>query len=209
MIVTFGLAALAGYLLGSIPFAYLLARAATGEDLRRVGSGNVGAANVLRRAGWGPGLAALALDAGKGAAAAWVGARLVAASGAPGAEHAAGVAVVAGLAAIIGHVYPMWLGFEGGKGVATGAGVFAVLSPVMLLGAAAAFLVILWRTRYVSLASIAGAVLIPVLTIVDGAPWPVWIGACAASALVLFEHRENLARLRGGREARLGDGRRR
>lgn len=211
MIVTFGLAAVAGYLLGSIPFAYVLARATTGEDLRRVGSGNVGAANVLRRTGWGPGLAALALDAGKGAAAVWVGTRLAMAAGVPGATGATavdpvtGTAVVAGVAAVIGHVYPVWLGFEGGKGVATAAGVFAVLSPVTLLGAAIAFLVIVWRTRYVSLGSIAGAVLVPLLTIVEDAPWPVWLGACVTSALVLFKHRENLARLRGGREHRLGE----
>jgi glycerol-3-phosphate acyltransferase PlsY len=200
-----------GYLCGSIPFAYLLTRAATGEDLRQVGSGNVGATNALRRTGWWVGLAALALDAAKGAVAVWAGMWLGPRFGPlpSGAGELLGPggaivpAATAGLAAMVGHVFPVWLRFAGGKGVATAAGAFAVLAPVATLGAAIAFVVVVWRTRYVSLGSITAAVLLPVLTFADDATWFVRVAACVAGGLVVFLHRDNLARLRGGREHRL------
>lgn len=204
-------ASIVGYLCGSIPFAYLLTRATTGEDLRQVGSGNVGATNALRRTGWWVGLTALALDAAKGAVAVWAGMWLGTRFGPLpssavelfGAEVALVPAAIAGLAAMLGHVFPVWLRFAGGKGVATAGGAFAVLAPVATLGAAIAFVVVVWRTRYVSLGSITAAVLLPVLTFADDATWFVRAAACVAGGLVVFLHRDNLARLRGGREHRL------
>jgi glycerol-3-phosphate acyltransferase PlsY len=204
-------AAVVGYLCGAIPFAYLLTRAATGEDLRTVGSGNVGATNALRRTGWWVGLTALALDAGKGAAAAgaglWLGQRMGPLPSSAvelfGHEVVLVPAAIAGLAAVVGHVFPVWLRFAGGKGVATAAGVFAVLAPVATLGAAIAFVVVVWRTRYVSLGSITAAVLLAGLTFADDATWPVRVAACVAGGMVVVLHRENVARLRGGREHRL------
>lgn len=208
---TWLVAALLGYLCGSIPFAYLLTRAATGEDLREVGSRNVGATNALRRTGWWVGLSALALDAGKGAvavaAALWLGPRMGPLPSSAveifGPDVVIAPAAIAGLAAMLGHVFPLWLRFAGGKGVATAAGAFAVLAPVATLGAAIAFLVVVWRTRYVSLGSITAAVLLPVLTFADDETWPVRVAACVAGGLVVFFHRENVARLHGGREHRL------
>jgi len=134
-----------GYLAGSVPFAFLLARRA-GIDVRVAGSGNVGAANVLRTTGTSRALMVMSLDVAKGAAAVLI-ANLVAGG--------VGIAALTGAAAIVGHIYPVWLRFHGGKGVAVAAGVFSVLSPIATSIAAALFLVIVWLTRYVSLGSIA------------------------------------------------------
>ena len=140
-----------GYLAGSVPFAFLLARNA-GIDVRVAGSGNVGAANVLRTAGAGRGVLVMMLDVAKGAAAV-----LLAHAIAGGAALAA----LTGAAAIVGHIYPVWLRFHGGKGVAVAAGVFSVLSPVATAIAGVVFLVTVWLTRYVSLGSIAATVALP------------------------------------------------
>jgi glycerol-3-phosphate acyltransferase PlsY len=188
------LAALIGYALGSVPFAYLGARWFAGIDIRQTGSGNVGAANVLRNTRWSVGLAVLALDMGKGALAAWVGERL----GGP-----AGAAIGA-VASVVGHVYPIWLGFVGGKGVATGAGAFLWLAPQAALGTIVAFAVIVWRTSYVSLASMVAAILLPILAAFTDETATVVAAGAAVGAIVLFRHRENLARLRAGTERRLG-----
>jgi glycerol-3-phosphate acyltransferase PlsY len=194
MVTWWTLAAAAGYVLGAVPFAFIVGQWLGGVDVRQVGSGNVGAANVLRHTSWPVGLAVLAMDMGKGAAAAWLGEWL---GGPPG-------AMVGAVAAVIGHVYPVWLGFAGGKGVATGAGAFLVLAPQAAIGAIVAFVVIVWRTRYVSLASMAAAVLLPALAAFtdEGASM---VGAAAVvGAVVLFCHRDNFARLRAGTERRLG-----
>jgi glycerol-3-phosphate acyltransferase PlsY len=188
---------LAGYLIGATPFAYLVAKAAAGVDLREIGSHNVGAANVLRHTRWSVGLAALALDMGKGALAAWLGGWL-----GGGVEGAA----LGAFTATLGHVYPVWLRFEGGKGVATAAGAFAFLTPPAALATIVAFVVIVWRTRYVSLGSLTGAVLLPILALTTGAARPIVIGAIATAALIVFRHRGNFGRLLSGTERRLGHG---
>src|SRR6476646_2660116 len=131
-----------GYAVGSVPFAYLLARRA-GIDVRVAGSGNVGAANVLRTTGLPLGVTVMMLDIGKGAAS------VLTAYAAAGTVSAA----AAGAAAIVGHIYPVWLRFHGGKGVAVAAGVFAVLAPVATVAAAAVFLLVVWASRVISLGS--------------------------------------------------------
>ena len=188
------LAVLLGYLTGSVPFAYLLARRA-GIDVRVAGSGNVGAANVFRTAGVWRGVAVMLLDVGKGAAAVGL-AQLT--GGGPA------VPAVSGAAAVVGHIYPIWLRFHGGKGVAVAAGVFGVLSPVATALAAALFLVIVWITRYVSLGSVAASLALPPAAWLTGASAAVVTSASAIAVLILFRHRGNLRRLRAGTERRMG-----
>jgi acyl phosphate:glycerol-3-phosphate acyltransferase len=184
-----------GYLAGSVPFAFLLARRA-GVDVRVAGSGNVGATNVLRTAGAWRAVAVLSLDVLKGAAAVLIGNLL-----------AGGVAAtLAGAAAIVGHIYPVWLGFRGGKGVAVAAGVFSVLSPMATVIAAGLFLITVWLTRYVSVGSIAATLALPPVAWWSGAPNVVVATASACGALILFRHRGNLHRLRRGTERRMGPG---
>jgi acyl phosphate:glycerol-3-phosphate acyltransferase len=187
------LAVLFGYLAGSVPFAFLLARRA-GIDVRVAGSGNVGAANVLRTTGAWRGVAVMALDVAKGATAVFV---ALAAGG-------ASLAALGGAAAIVGHIYPIWLGFHGGKGVAVAAGVFGVLAPVPTAAAAAVFLVTVWLTRYISLGSIAATLALPPAALLSGAPPPVVAAAAGSGALILFRHRANLRRLHAGTERRMG-----
>lgn len=191
---------LVAYLLGSIPFGYLIVRFASGSDIRETGSGGTGATNVTRKAGKGAGILTLLLDALKGVAA-------VAVVGAIAPE----LAPWAGLAAIIGHCFPVWLGFKAGKGVATGLGVFAMLTPYAVLAAAGVFLLIVWRTRYVSLGSIVAALVVPIAaTLINFlvSPAPGFAGLIAAlslsSAVIIFKHSENIQRLREGRENRFG-----
>ena len=187
-------AILFGYLAGSVPFAFLLARRA-GIDVRVAGSGNVGAANVLRTTGTGRAIAVMALDVAKGAAAVAI-AQLT--------TGGAALAAATGAAAVVGHIYPVWLRFHGGKGVAVAAGVFSVLAPLATLVAAGVFLVIVWSTRYVSLGSIAATVALPGAAYLSGDSGPVIGTASGAAALILFRHRANLRRLRAGTERRLG-----
>ncbi|HEU4935231.1 MAG TPA: glycerol-3-phosphate 1-O-acyltransferase PlsY [Vicinamibacterales bacterium] len=185
---------LLGYLAGSVPFAFLLARRA-GIDVRVAGSGNVGAANVLRTAGTWRAVTVMSLDVAKGAAAVLI-ANLVAGG--------VGIAALTGAAAIVGHIYPVWLRFHGGKGVAVAAGVFSILSPVATSIAAALFLVIVWLTRYVSLGSIAAALALPPVAWWWGAPRAVVLTAAGSGALILFRHRANFRRLRLGTERQMG-----
>ncbi|HEY7501300.1 MAG TPA: glycerol-3-phosphate 1-O-acyltransferase PlsY [Vicinamibacterales bacterium] len=188
-----GLSILFGYLAGSVPFAFLLARRA-GIDVRRAGSGNVGAANVLRTTGVWRGVLVMALDVAKGAAA--VAIAHVSSSG-------NGIAALTGAAAVVGHIYPVWLRFHGGKGVAVAAGVFAILSPVATAIAMSLFLLIVWTTRYVSLGSVAATLALPPAAWLTGAPGAV-VGAAAGTAgLILFRHRANLGRLRSGTERKI------
>ena len=183
-----------GFLLGSIPFPYLLTRR-RGIDLRTVGSGNVGATNVLRVASPAAALAALALDATKGSLAVWL---------ADAITRQSWPAVCAGLAAIAGHIYPPWLGWRGGKGVATTAGVFAVLAPAAAALSTVVFVAGIVATRYVSIGSLAAMAALPSLTAWFGAPVPVLAGAAVAAVLVVWRHRDNMRRLRQGSERRLG-----
>lgn len=183
-----------GYLAGSVPFAYLLARRA-GIDVRVAGSGNVGAANVLRTTGTARAVSVMLLDVAKGAAAV-----LIVSLAAGGAS----IAALTGAAAIVGHIYPVWLRFHGGKGVAVAAGVFSILTPIATSVAAALFLVTVSLTRYVSLGSIAATLALPPVAWWAGAPDAVVASATGAGALILFRHRSNLRRLYTGTERRMG-----
>ena len=188
------LAAALGYLAGSVPFAFVLARR-HGVDLRRVGSGNVGATNVLRTRGVPMAVTAMCLDAAKGSLAVLLAQRFDGAAAAP---------VTAGLAAIVGHMYPPWLGFRGGKGVATAAGVFGVLAPPALAVAAAVFLAAVTISRYISVGSLAGAVALTTSAFAMGAPGQIAAGSVVAAVLIVHRHRGNVARLIGGSERRVG-----
>jgi glycerol-3-phosphate acyltransferase PlsY len=188
-------AILVAYGIGSTPFAWLLARRWGARDLRRVGSGNVGAANVFRASGMTAGVLAALLDVAKGAASVVVADRL---------SGGADTAAVAGMAAIVGHIYPFWLHFRGGKGVATACGVFAILTPAAAAPAFAVFVSTVWITKYVSLGSVLASLALPLIAYATGSPEPVVIVACAACALIVFRHRSNVMRLRTGTERRLG-----
>ncbi|PYR37855.1 MAG: acyl-phosphate glycerol 3-phosphate acyltransferase, partial [Acidobacteria bacterium] len=144
----------AAYLIGSIPFALILARRYGAADLRLVGSGNLGAANVMRASGAAAGVIVALLDMAKGAASVWIAAQI---------EPGPVVPAAAGLAAIVGHVYPVWLQFRGGKGVATACGVFSMLTPLALPPALAIFTVAVWLTKYISLGSVLASVALPPL----------------------------------------------
>ena len=185
---------LAAYLIGSIPFALILARR-WGADLRQVGSGNLGAANVMRASGVAAGMLVAALDMGKGAASVWLATRI-----GDGAELPA----AAGLAAIVGHVYPVWLRFRGGKGVATACGVFSMLTPLAVPPALAIFAVVVWLTQYVSLGSVLASMALPPIAYALGTPAPAVIAAAAASVLIVFRHRSNVSRVWLGTERRVG-----
>lgn len=183
-----------GYLVGSIPFAFVLSRR-RGIDLRHVGSGNVGATNVLRTSGVPAAIAAMCLDGVKGTLAVLVAQRV---------GLGPGTTVAAGLASVIGHIYPVWLGFRGGKGVATAAGVFGVLAPVALGIASAVFVLAVWATRYISVGSLAAAVTLAIATAISDAPAIVGIGALVTALVIVHRHRGNLSRLIAGTERRVG-----
>jgi len=189
----------AAYLVGSLPFGLLLSKLFAGTDVRRVGSGNIGATNVARAAGPLAGILTLLLDAGKGWLAVWLAAR----SANPG----AGLLALAGLGALLGHCFPVWLGFKGGKGVATAAGVFLALCPAAAGAAVALFLLVVGFWRYVSLGSLAAAAAMPLLVYLLWAPHfapPAGVtgGALAIAGLVIFQHRANMGRLARGEEPR-------
>ncbi|MCM3900965.1 MAG: glycerol-3-phosphate 1-O-acyltransferase PlsY [Pyrinomonadaceae bacterium] len=205
---------IAAYLLGSIPFGYLIVRAKEGGDIRQTGSGGTGATNVSRRAGKTAGVLTLLLDALKGVAAVviamWV---LSPAEGEQGSVtlqvSAAWWVAAAALAVMIGHIFPVWLRFRGGKGVATGVGVFLVLMPAIVGIAALIFVGIVLVTRYVSLGSIVGALSIPLLALLEHkflSPHPnfapLMTVAVVGALLIVFAHRENVARLVQGRESK-------
>jgi glycerol-3-phosphate acyltransferase PlsY len=187
-------ALLGGYLLGSIPFSFLVARLWGVADVRAVGSGNVGATNVMRAAGRLPGILALALDAGKGAASSALALALVPAEPMP---------ALAAVGAVVGHTYPLWLGFRGGKGVATGAGALLPLAPLATAAALVAFALTLAAGRYVSIASLAGAACLALAAWLSGAPPSVWRAAAGLALLIAWKHRGNLERIARGVEPRL------
>jgi glycerol-3-phosphate acyltransferase PlsY len=178
------------YLLGSIPVAWLVVRRAARLDLRRVGSGNVGAANALRATTPALGLLVALGDAAKGAAAVWV---------ARAAQASEGAVAIAAVAAVVGHVAPVWLGFRGGKGVATAGGAFGVLAPIATAAAVIVFVAIVWTTRLVSLASLAATAVL-----VGTAAWrePILVteAAAAVAGLIVLRHSANISRLRAGTE---------
>jgi glycerol-3-phosphate acyltransferase PlsY len=187
---------LLAYCLGSIPFALLVSRGLGGVDPRMSGSGNVGAANVLRTTNKRIGIFVLLLDIGKGAAA--VTAARAAGAGDIGAAGAA-------FAAVVGHIYPIWLKLRGGKGVAVACGAFAVLTPAATAVTLAIFAVVVSVTRYVSLGSVVATAALPPLASAAGAPPFVVLAAAASAALIIFRHRENLLRLVRRTERRIGE----
>lgn len=185
-------ALLLGYALGSVPFGLLLARAAGKGDIRAIGSGNIGATNVLRTGSKALAAGVLLLDIGKGVLAVWLAARWW-----PGAAD------LAALGTVLGHCFPVWLRFKGGKGVATAAGVCFALAWPVGLAYAAAWLTVLGITRISSLSGMCAAVTAPVAAAVLGRADLVPVLA-AIAAIVLILHRANIARLRGGTEPRVG-----
>jgi acyl phosphate:glycerol-3-phosphate acyltransferase len=198
------LSLLIGYLLGSIPFGLLVARM-KGVDIRQHGSRNIGATNVWRVCGWRYGLPVFVLDVLKGLGAVVVSRWLVARFG----GDAAWTGIVAAMAGILGHSFPLWLGFKGGKGVATSLGVFTGLIPLPSLAALALWGIVFKATGYVSLASIVAAVSLPMFAAVAevagrGCGWPAVGFAGVAAGLVVVRHRVNIQRLRAGTENRFG-----
>jgi glycerol-3-phosphate acyltransferase PlsY len=188
------LPALVGYGVGSLPLGFIVTSRMKHVDLRRVGSGNVGAANVYRSVGLSLALLVVALDVGKGAASVAVAGRWVGLDG----------QVAAGVAAIVGHVVPVWLRFRGGKGVATACGVFALLAPLATAIAAVGFVTAVSITRYVSLGSMLATAALPALAWAFDAPVAVVAGATIAALVILPRHAANVSRLAGGTERRLG-----
>ena len=183
------------YLIGSIPFALILARRWGATDLRSIGSGNLGAANVMRASGVTAGVLVALLDMAKGAASVWLAVSL---------STGAAVPAAAGLAAIVGHIYPVWLRFRGGKGVATACGVFTVLTPLAIPPALAMFAAVVWLTKYISLGSVVASIALPPLAYALGSPAPTVLASIAASIIIVFRHRSNVLRLRTGTERRFG-----
>ena len=196
---------IAAYLLGSIPTGYLLMRFVRKQDIRTIGSGNIGATNVLRSGAKGLGAATFLFDVLKGAMAVLLGARLATVGFPPIPLHNA--EALAALCAVLGHMFPIWLSLKGGKGVATAFGVFLVLVPYAALGALVLFAVVFALGRYVSLASILGAAAFPLFA------WLIYPWArnylilsiiCIVAGLVLVKHQQNIQRLIAGTEYRFG-----
>jgi glycerol-3-phosphate acyltransferase PlsY len=187
---------LAAYLIGAIPVGFLVARAAGSTDIRRAGSGTIGATNVLRTLGVGPAVLTLVGDIVKGYLA-------MSAARAIGPEPWA--ASAGAVAAVAGNCWPVFLRFRGGKGVATGLGAFLALVPWAVAPAAGLWIVVTTLTRYVSLASIVACVSLPVSAALLGYPRHAVIAAALTAAIIVWRHRENIVRLAGGRERRLGE----
>ena len=200
------------YVVGSIPFSFLIARAFSGKDVRREGSGNVGATNVARTAGRMAGVLALLFDLVKGYGAVMLGRWMVGQGGWP---FAAGVQpwesremwiALAGLIAVLGHMFPVWLGFHGGKGVATAAGVVLALDPRVFAASVLVFAIVILLSRMVSLGSIVTAAAIPLLFRFVAHDAPYWriVISIGISLAVILKHHSNIARLARGTERRLG-----
>lgn len=185
----------AAYLIGAIPFAFLVPRALAGIDVRQAGSRNVGAANVLRTTRVAIALAVMALDIMKGAAAVLI-------ARAFGADI--GIQAAAAAAAIVGHVYPFWLRLHGGKGVAVACGAFIILAPWAAALCLGVFAAVVWASSYISLGSILATALLPPAVILFDSDIPVVVSAAGVAALILFRHRANIARLAAGTERRIG-----
>lgn len=182
-------AIMASYLIGSIPFGYIVARL-YGTDIRQHGSGNIGATNVWRTLGPRPGLLALLGDAAKGALAVYLGRK----TGLPYTD------LMAGLAAMVGHAWPIYLRFKGGKIIATGLGVMLMLSPLITLWAVLVFALVVVTFRFVSLGSVCAAISVPVLFRVYGYSWPYLLFALIIATIAIYKHIPNLQRIASGQE---------
>lgn len=205
---------IASYLIGSIPFSYLVVRVAAGADIRELGSRNVGATNVARTFGKTPGVIALLLDLTKGYVAIVVAKWLTAMPGWPlpaGADplpwHSRAFWIaLAGLVAVIAHMFPVWLRFHGGKGVATATGAFLAIHPIAVLAGAIVFLIVLLSTRFVSLASMLSAASIPIFfRFLTHEPFWTIVISIAIAILIILKHHSNVARLTQGTERRMGE----
>lgn len=183
------------YLLGSIPSALLVVWMFTGKDVRREGSGNVGAANATRVGGWGAGVVVTVMDVAKGAVPVWLMTIL---------NPESGWIAATMLAAVLGHCYPAWLRFRGGKGVATAFGAFLVVSPVPTLISLAVWVVVLAVTRLVSLASLVATAVFPVLfALLDEPGWVLLAAVSAVAVLIIVRHSSNIRQLIDGTEPKL------
>ena len=185
----------AAYVIGAIPFAFLVPRALAGIDMRTVGSRNVGAANVLRSTRLGLALTVLVLDIAKGAGA-------VVLAMVMGADI--GIQSAAAAAAIVGHVYPFWLRLHGGKGVAVACGAFTILAPGAMAISVGVFAILVWASGYISLGSVIATMLLPLSVHFLESAVPVTVAASGVAALILFRHRANIARIAAGTERRIG-----
>jgi glycerol-3-phosphate acyltransferase PlsY len=205
----------AAYVLGSIPFSYIVVRLVAGADIRQHGSRNVGATNVARNFGKAPGIVALLLDMAKGYAAVEIARWIVSRPGWPIAASQSGGALqskefwvaLAAVLAVLAHMFPVWLRFHGGKGVATATGAFLALNPIVIGGAVIIFLIVLLTTRIVSLASIVSAASIPVFFQLLAHDAPFWHRALSMpiALAVILKHHSNIARLARGDERRMGE----
>jgi glycerol-3-phosphate acyltransferase PlsY len=201
--------AAASYLLGSIPVGYLLVRIFRKQDIRAIGSGNIGATNVLRSGGKGLGAATFLLDVLKGCSAIWLAAFIdsILAPGLASGIHLRNMEAVAAICAVLGHMFPVWLKFKGGKGVATGFGVFLVASTWAALAAIGVFILVTLISRYVSVASILGAASFPLFAwlMASGYRPPLFIAAQYIVAfLIIAKHHQNIRRLINGTESKFG-----
>ncbi len=210
MVALYSGVAVIAYLLGAVPFGYVLVKLFRGEDIRRSGSGNIGATNVARSGAKGLGIATLILDAGKGLLAvclAWwlAGSSFNSCGAASQCVSSQHLMAVAALAAVAGHVFPVWLKFRGGKGVATALGVFVLLFPRAVLIALVVFVVVVAISRYVSLGSVLGAIAFPIAAYFLKLTDEVTLALTSAVAvLVVLKHHQNIRRLLAGTENRLG-----
>ena len=204
-VVAYIVAIVVGYLLGSIPTGFLVAKS-RGIDIRTVGSGNIGATNVVRTLGKSAGAAVLLADALKGWLAAAVAAKIIGGwfFHGPGPAPTDGLCVCAGIAAILGHNYTCWLNFKGGKGIATSAGVVLGLAWLALALSLGIWIIVFAISRYVSLASIAAAFALPFAMWIDGKSTTLILVMGALGALAIFKHKTNIKRLLEGSESRFG-----
>jgi glycerol-3-phosphate acyltransferase PlsY len=187
------LAILVAYLIGSIPFGFLLTKFATGQDVRTQGSGNIGATNVLRTAGRAAGIATLVLDIAKGVAAVWIAGLLT--------DNAPGWMADAALAAMAGHSFPIFLKFKGGKAVATFIGAFGYLMPLPLLASLVVFLITVAATRYISAASVVAAAMFPLgVWLILHPTWTEIIVSVIAAVFIVYRHKPNMERIHAGTE---------
>jgi glycerol-3-phosphate acyltransferase PlsY len=181
---------IAAYLLGSIPVGVVLSKL-KGQDPRKAGSGNIGATNVMRTVGKGLGALTLAGDIAKGFLPTWIAIHY---------DQSAVVVAACGLAAFIGHVWPIYLGFKGGKGVATALGLFLALKPAVIPILIIVFVVVLFKWRYVSLGSLVGTALMPILLFLFSSPLEYIVASLIVGLLIYYKHRDNMKRLLAGKE---------
>ena len=192
-LVTGLLAILIAYLLGAIPFGYLVTRFTTGKDVRSEGSGNIGATNVLRAAGRGAAILTLLLDMAKGFGAVWIAGWLT--------DGSSGWMADAALAVMAGHAFPIFLGFKGGKAVATFFGAFLYLTPIPALAALIVFVIVVVVTRYISAGSVLASAAFPLgVWLIQHATLNEVLAAVIAAVIVVYRHKENMRRIRAGKE---------